>query len=189
MGPIVSDSNAAASSTTPASGTVACASAPNLNAISDVVPHPPDTEQPRLGVRVLIVDDELSNRRLAARMLQRLKIASDTLEDGDEVLLRSALRPVFTAGNHVVSFTRRCRKPHWHGPASSPSHSIAVAGRIPPPMQSDPGSSHESWLCAAVLRAAVQSLAWGGSRGRCRLLVSCERPHRCAMLHTNTHSE
>jgi CheY-like chemotaxis protein len=34
---------------------------------------------------VLIVDDELSNRRLAARMLQRLQVESVTLEDGDEV--------------------------------------------------------------------------------------------------------
>lgn len=85
LGPFTSESNTAATSTAPASGTVTCASAPN--ATSDVVPHPPDTEQPRLDARVLIVDDELSNRRLAARMLQRLKVASDTLEDGDEVLL------------------------------------------------------------------------------------------------------
>jgi hypothetical protein len=35
--------------------------------------------------RVLVVDDELSNRRLAARMLQRMQISSVALEDGDEV--------------------------------------------------------------------------------------------------------
>jgi hypothetical protein len=35
--------------------------------------------------RALVVDDELSNRRLAARMLQRMQISSVALEDGDEV--------------------------------------------------------------------------------------------------------
>ncbi len=35
--------------------------------------------------RVLVVDDELSNRRLVARMLQRLQATTVCLEDGDEV--------------------------------------------------------------------------------------------------------
>ncbi len=37
--------------------------------------------------RVLVVDDELSNRRLVARMLQRLQATTVCLEDGDEVRL------------------------------------------------------------------------------------------------------
>lgn len=46
--------------------------------------RPPDPA-PFAGKRALVVDDELSNRRLAARMLQRLQVTSVTLEDGDEV--------------------------------------------------------------------------------------------------------
>jgi hypothetical protein len=37
------------------------------------------------GMRCLIVDDEASNRRLCARMLQRLEVQSVALTDGDEV--------------------------------------------------------------------------------------------------------
>ena len=37
------------------------------------------------GMRCLIVDDEVSNRRLCARMLQRLEVKSLVLTDGDEV--------------------------------------------------------------------------------------------------------
>jgi hypothetical protein len=47
--------------------------------------QPLNTSSPHSGKRVLIVDDELSNRRLAARMLQRMQVTSVSLEDGDEV--------------------------------------------------------------------------------------------------------
>jgi hypothetical protein len=53
---------------------------------------PPMLSPPRVpplpevkGMRCLIVDDEVSNRRLCARMLQRLECKSLALTDGDEV--------------------------------------------------------------------------------------------------------
>ena len=46
-----------------------------------VLPPLPDVK----GMRCLIVDDEPSNRRLCARMLQRLDCKSVLLTDGDEV--------------------------------------------------------------------------------------------------------
>ncbi len=59
-------------------------------------------------MRCLIVDDEVSNRRLCARMLQRLECKSLVLTDGDEVS-----RPTNCFNiSHVVQ-CKMCTRGQW----------------------------------------------------------------------------
>jgi hypothetical protein len=72
--------------------------APPPSSIAGVAPL---LRSPHAGKRVMVVDDELSNRRLAARMLQRMQMSTVALEDGDEVrrrlMLGSPLAPAASA--------------------------------------------------------------------------------------------
>ncbi len=81
-------------SSAPTAGVLMLPLAGPLPPISSTFPSPSPSRGPApappsalsaFSWRVLIVDDEMSNRRLCARMLQRLQVGAVTLEDGDEV--------------------------------------------------------------------------------------------------------